>query len=223
MTNWEGKAELRQYILNEAPRYGNGNDYNDKYLAWVGDTFAELVNSASGPRGPFSAGLFPVAFNVLYGLSTAATPDGRMLGEPLSDGISPMQQMDKNGPTAILASVSRLDQSKYPNGTLLNYEVSPDGPEHRRQPAQAQSAHPDVFRDGRHGDADQTWSAARSCAARRKIGEIQGPRCPRRGILGVFRGTCAGKPGGPHPAYGAVHKTDGQSAAEQPGPEADKT
>jgi formate C-acetyltransferase len=112
MTNWEGKAELRQYILNEAPRYGNGNDYNDRYLAWVGDTFAELVNSASGPRGPFSAGLFPVAFNVLYGLSTAATPDGRMLGEPLSDGISPMQQMDKN-------------QSKYPNGTLLNMKFHP--------------------------------------------------------------------------------------------------
>ena len=125
MSNWEGKEELRRYILNEVPRYGNGNDYNDKYLTWVGDTFAEFVNAASGPRGPFSAGLFPVAFNVLYGLSTAATPDGRMLGEPLSDGISPMQQMDKNGPTAILASVSRLDQSKYPNGTLLNMKFHP--------------------------------------------------------------------------------------------------
>ncbi|SHI03540.1 formate C-acetyltransferase [Sporobacter termitidis DSM 10068] len=125
MTNWDGKEALRQYILNEAPRYGNANDYNDKYLTWVGDTFAEFVNAAYGPRGRFSAGLFPVAFNVLYGLSTAATPDGRKLGEPLSDGISPMQQMDKNGPTAILASVSRLDQSKYPDGTLLNMKFHP--------------------------------------------------------------------------------------------------
>jgi pyruvate formate-lyase/glycerol dehydratase family glycyl radical enzyme len=125
MTNWEGRENLRQYILNEVPRYGNADDYNDQYLRWIGDTFAGFVNAASGPRGPFSAGLFPVAFNVLYGLSTAATPDGRKLGEPLSDGISPMQQMDKNGPTAILASLSRLDQSKYPNGTLLNMKFHP--------------------------------------------------------------------------------------------------
>ncbi len=125
MSNWEGKEELRQYIRNEIPRYGNANDYNDRFLTWVGDTFAGFVNSAAGPRGPFSAGLFPVAFNVLYGLTTAATPDGRKLGEPLSDGISPMQEMDKNGPTAVLKSIARLDQSKYPDGTLLNMKFHP--------------------------------------------------------------------------------------------------
>ncbi|NLB29462.1 MAG: hypothetical protein GX823_04470, partial [Clostridiales bacterium] len=123
--NWEGYEELRQTIQNEAPRYGNADDYCDRYLTWIGDTFAEFVNTATGPRGPFSAGLFPVAFNVTYGLVTAATPDGRKLGEPLSDGISPVQQMDKNGPIAVLNSVSRLNQSKYPNGTLLNMKFHP--------------------------------------------------------------------------------------------------
>lgn len=125
LCNWEGHENLRQYVLNEMPRYGNANDYNDQFLSWVGDTFAGFVNAATGPRGPFSAGLFPVAFNVLYGLSTAATPDGRKLGDPLSDGISPMQQMDKNGPTAVLQSISKLDQSKYPDGTLLNMKFHP--------------------------------------------------------------------------------------------------
>ena len=55
-----------------------------------------------------------------------ASPDGRFRGEPLADGISPVQQMDKNGPTAVLSSVSAIDQSVYPNGTLLNMKFHPN-------------------------------------------------------------------------------------------------
>ena len=125
MSNWEGKESLRQFILNEVPRYGNGEEYADQFAKWVGDHFAELVNTSIGPRGRFFAALWPVAFNVTAGLTTAATPDGRMSGQPLADGISPMQQVDKNGPTAILHSVSHIDQSKYPDGTLLNMKIHP--------------------------------------------------------------------------------------------------
>ena len=56
---------------------------------------------------------------------TGATPDGRNAGQPLADGISPVQQMDKNGPTAILTSVSKIKQVHYSNGTLLNMKFSP--------------------------------------------------------------------------------------------------
>ncbi len=87
--------------------------------------FADAVNSCTGPRGRFSAGLYPVTTNVIFGKMTAATPDGRYAGEPLADGISPVQQMDKNGPTSILQSVSKIDQSKYPNGTLFNMKFHP--------------------------------------------------------------------------------------------------
>ena len=55
----------------------------------------------------------------------ASSPDGRYVGEPLADGISPVQQMDRNGPTAILVSVSNIDQKQYPNGTLLNMKFHP--------------------------------------------------------------------------------------------------
>jgi formate C-acetyltransferase len=56
---------------------------------------------------------------------TAASPDGRKAGEPLSDGISPVQQMDKSGPTASLKSVCAIDQRKFSNGTLLNMKLHP--------------------------------------------------------------------------------------------------
>ncbi|NLA86914.1 MAG: hypothetical protein GX847_06440 [Clostridiales bacterium] len=126
MSNWEGHEELLCFIRNRAPRYGNANAYCDRYLKWASENFAELVNAGLGPRGTYYAGLFPVAFNVFYGLSTAATPDGRSLGDPLSDGISPMQGMDTNGPTATLTSIiPNLDQSEYADGTLMNMKFHP--------------------------------------------------------------------------------------------------
>ena len=102
MTNWEGREDLRQQILNEAPHYGNGNEYVDQFAKWVSDTYANVINSSTGPRGRYSAGLYPVTAHVLFGMMTAASPDGRMKGEPLCDGISPVQQLDKNGPTATI-------------------------------------------------------------------------------------------------------------------------
>jgi pyruvate-formate lyase len=125
MTNWEGKEDLRQFILNEAPHYGNDNEYTDEFARWASDIYGNAVNSATGPRGRYAAGLYPVTAHVLFGMSTAASPDGRKAGEPLADGISPVQQLDKSGPTAALKSVSVIDQKKFSNGTLLNMRFHP--------------------------------------------------------------------------------------------------
>ena len=125
MSNWEGKEDLRQTILNEAPHYGNDNEYVDVFARWVSDVYGNAINSATGPRGRWAAGLFPVTAHVLFGMFTGATPDGRKAGEPLSDGISPVQQLDRNGPTAIIKSVSAIDQKKFSNGTLLNMRFHP--------------------------------------------------------------------------------------------------
>jgi formate C-acetyltransferase len=125
MTNWEGKEDLRQYILNEVPHYGNDNEYADQFAKWAADVYGDAVNSATGPRGRYAAGLYPVTTHVLFGMTTGASPDGRRAGEPLADGISPVQQLDKCGPTATLKSVSVFDQKKFSNGTLLNMRFHP--------------------------------------------------------------------------------------------------
>jgi len=125
MTNWEGKEDLRQFILNEAPHYGNDSEYADTFARWASDIYGNVINASTGPRGRYAAGLYPVTAHVLFGMMTAASPDGRKAGEPLSDGISPVQQMDKQGPTATLKSVSNIDQKKFSNGTLLNMKIHP--------------------------------------------------------------------------------------------------
>jgi formate C-acetyltransferase len=125
MNNWEGFEDLQRYIKSQAPHYGNAIQDVDKFASWAAGVFGDAVNGCTGPRGVFSAGLYPVTTNVLFGQMTAATPDGRNSGVPLADGISPVQQMDTNGPTSVLVSVSAIDQVKYPNGTLLNMKFHP--------------------------------------------------------------------------------------------------
>ena len=126
MHNWEGHEDLYNYIKNEAPHYGNGDPEADAWVRWAADVFAEAVKKGSSIRGGgWSAGLWPVTTNVAFGLTTAATPDGRKSGEPLADGISPRQSMDKNGPTGVLASVGNINCRNFANGTLLNMKFSP--------------------------------------------------------------------------------------------------
>jgi formate C-acetyltransferase len=125
MNNWNGYEELHRYIQYKAEHYGNANPEVDQWAQWGAKMFADAVTACTGPRGRYAAGLYPVTTNVMFGEMTAATPDGRPAGVPLADGISPLQQMDKEGPTAVLDSVSVIDQVEYSNGTLLNMKFSP--------------------------------------------------------------------------------------------------
>ena len=126
MANWEGYELLRQRILKEIPHYGNDLDYADDIAAWLSQVITEKVRSCTGPRGNrWAAGFFPVATHVAWGKLTWATPDGRRTGEPLSDGISPVQGMDRCGPAALLKSALRIDHRHASNGTLLNMKFHP--------------------------------------------------------------------------------------------------
>jgi pyruvate formate-lyase/glycerol dehydratase family glycyl radical enzyme len=125
INNWKGYEDLREYIKSSNLHYGNAESEVDELAAWASRTFAELVTSCTGPRCNYTAAMFPVTANVIFGLMTGATPDGRSAGVPLADGISPVQQMDKNGPTAVVTSVASIDQTMFANGTLLNMKFSP--------------------------------------------------------------------------------------------------
>ena len=125
MANWEGYEDLNRVIKNELPHYGNGIPEIDQWATRVSDVFSTAVNRCTGMRGRFSAGLYPVTTNVIFGEMSDASVDGRHRGDTLADGISPVQQYDTNGPTSVLTSVSCIPQINYPNGTLLNMKFHP--------------------------------------------------------------------------------------------------
>jgi formate C-acetyltransferase len=123
--NWEGHKELQRYIKHSCPHYGNAASEVDELAAWAAEDFAKIVTAHTGPRGNYTAAMFPVTAHVMFGAMTGATPDGRSAGTPLADGISPVQQMDTNGPTAVIRSVSAIEQTAFANGTLFNMKFSP--------------------------------------------------------------------------------------------------
>jgi pyruvate formate-lyase/glycerol dehydratase family glycyl radical enzyme len=126
MNDWVGYQDLRNYVLNEAPHFGNGIPEVDELAGWAAKVYADAVKETSGPRGNrSSAGLYPVTTNIMFGQMTAATPDGRKKGEPLADGIAAPQGYDKNGPTAIITSISQIKQTDFANGTLMNLKFHP--------------------------------------------------------------------------------------------------
>ena len=126
MANWEGYEDLHQYILGKCSHFGNNDPEADKYLKFTADTYAQAISKGISPRGNhWTAGCWPVTLNVVYGGMVAATPDGRKSGAPLSDGISPVQSMDKSGPFATINSILKFDQSEYVNGTLCNMKFHP--------------------------------------------------------------------------------------------------
>ena len=125
INDWKGQEELQQFIKGSAPHYGNNNKEADRYAKWLAKVYNDAVNSCTSPRGHYAAGLWPVATHIIFGKSCGATPDGRSSGTTLAEGISPVQQMDISGPTAMLQSAAGWDQRNVNDGTLLNMKIHP--------------------------------------------------------------------------------------------------
>ncbi|WP_303974128.1 glycyl radical protein [Streptococcus merionis] len=128
----ERGEEIRQMLINDAPKYGNDDDYADQLVREAYDIYVDEIakypNTRYG-RGPIGgirySGTSSISANVGQGRGTLATPDGRHAGTPLAEGCSPSHNMDKNGPTSVLKSVSKLPTEEIVGGVLLNQKVNP--------------------------------------------------------------------------------------------------
>ncbi len=125
----EAKKKRYDEILNmieELPKYGNDIEEADMFAREVAYTYTRPLEKFRNPRGGmYQAGLYPVSANVPLGKQTGATPDGRLAGTPIADGVGPMSGRDTKGPTATANSVARLDHFIASNGTLFNQKFHP--------------------------------------------------------------------------------------------------
>jgi formate C-acetyltransferase len=123
--NFEGHERLRQRLVNKCPKFGNDNPGPDEIAQHLADFFCEEIQKRVSLRGgTYLAELHSVTMHVIFGKMCGATPDGREKETALSDGVSPVQGADRNGPTAVLKSVAGLDHLNVLNGTLLNQKIS---------------------------------------------------------------------------------------------------
>ncbi|MEQ3338301.1 glycyl radical protein [Clostridium butyricum] len=128
----EESQKIQQILINESPKYGNDDDYVDNLVVEAYDSYIDEMkkypNTRYG-RGPIGgiryAGTSSISANVGQGYGTMATPDGRKARTPLAEGCSPAHSMDKNGPTAVFKTVSKLPTHEITGGVLLNQKVTP--------------------------------------------------------------------------------------------------
>lgn len=125
-SNFEGKENMRQLLINKAPKFGNNMEQADKYGEWFVATIDKSMKRFQDAHGGQWTSLHAtVVYNVEMGKNVGAMPDGRLAYSPLADNASPMIGMDVNGPTAVVNSLAACDEQIPQSGMLLNQRFDP--------------------------------------------------------------------------------------------------
>ena len=124
--DWVGKEEMRLDFAN-APKWGNDDDYvDDMMLRCLRDVSRHSWAIKCPSGNPWPALPENVSGNIHFSGMVHALPNGRKLNDALYDGgISPGPGLDKNGPTAVLKSCSKIDHVTDGRAFLLNQRLSP--------------------------------------------------------------------------------------------------
>ena len=124
-TDFDQSEPLRQRLLNKTSKYGNDDDDADDLMKRAFAACFELLDGRPNCKGGcYRVEMLPTTCHIYFGSVTGATPDGRKARMPLSEGISPVQGADRNGPTAVIKSAAKMDQLRT-GGTLLNMKFTP--------------------------------------------------------------------------------------------------
>ena len=124
--NFAGEEVLRQTIINRTPFFGNDDDFADDLAVKVYNALVEAIDGKPNikPGGKYHLNMLSTTCHVYFGKVLGASPNGRLAGKSISDGTSPSHGADTHGPSAVVKSLSKLDQVKS-GGTLLNERFLP--------------------------------------------------------------------------------------------------
>jgi formate C-acetyltransferase len=123
--NFENEEALRLFLQNKTPFFGNDEDAADTIMQKVYQSLLEAIDGKSNTKGGlYHLNMLSTTCHVYFGKMLGASANGRLAGQPESDGTSPSHGADRNGPTAVIKSLGKMDQIKS-GGTLLNQRFLP--------------------------------------------------------------------------------------------------
>jgi trans-4-hydroxy-L-proline dehydratase len=123
--NFEGEEALRLRLWNRTPFYGNDDDRADTIMRRVYDSLFAAIDGKANTKGSvYHLNMLSTTCHVYFGKMLGASANGRFAHLPSSDGTSPSHGADRNGPTAVIKSLAKMDQLKS-GGTLLNQRFLP--------------------------------------------------------------------------------------------------
>ena len=123
--NFEGEEKMRQYIRNHTPFFGNDDDYADDIAVRIYNDLVAAIDGHPNTRGGKTRlNMLSTTCHNYFGSVCCATPNGRFAHFAISDGTSPSHGSDCQGPTSVIKSLGKLDQT-LSGGTLLNVRFTP--------------------------------------------------------------------------------------------------
>jgi formate C-acetyltransferase len=124
--NFKGQETLRLRLFNKTPFYGNDDDYADSIMQRVFNSLYGAIDGKPNTKDTsYHLNMLSTTCHIYFGKKLGASANGRMAAMPISDGTSPSHGADRKGPTAVIKSLSKMDQIKS-GGTLLNQRFLPD-------------------------------------------------------------------------------------------------
>ena len=121
------RDEAWRNYMRGLPKYGNDIEAVDRWSLYVINAFTGVLKESglNTRGGPYVPGLYSVTSHEFFGRVTGALPHGRRKGEPFASGVSPVNGMDRNGPTALINSTNRIDFTEIANGVNYNLKFDP--------------------------------------------------------------------------------------------------
>jgi formate C-acetyltransferase len=125
-SNFKGQEPMRLRLVNKTPFYGNDDDYADTIMQRVYNSlFAVIDGKPNTKNSSYHLNMLSTTCHIYFGKKLGASANGRLATMPISDGTSPSHGADRNGPTAVIKSLGKMDQIKS-GGTLLNQRFLPE-------------------------------------------------------------------------------------------------
>ncbi|MCX7599959.1 MAG: hypothetical protein N2512_13990 [Armatimonadetes bacterium] len=124
-SNFSGAEDLRRRLLR-APKWGNGDETVDRHARWVTEELYRAFHYRTNPRGGrWQLALYSFVANLHLGKFVGAGADGRLAGQPYTRNLDPAWGTDRNGPTGVLRSLSAIDFTCFPNGSVVDLTFDP--------------------------------------------------------------------------------------------------
>ena len=124
--NFEGQEEFRQKLINKYDKWGNNKEEIDALAVKLWNLFTSEVTKHKPIRGGrYNAGAYSMGIHVMEGFFTQPTADGRKAMQAISNSLSPVNNVEKNGITSILNSLAKLNYENATNGIAVNVRIHP--------------------------------------------------------------------------------------------------
>ena len=128
--NFEGYERLRTEILNDNDKYGNGRALPDEIMTKITSHLEKKYVGKTDKNGrKIRLGLDSIDTHLYRGAKTAATPDGRLSGEPLSRNLAASSGMDRAGITGYMSSVLKINTAAFLNSAIFDFVLHPSAVE----------------------------------------------------------------------------------------------